>query len=166
MIGLATDTQRDLLGLDEVADVHAIGQHGARSQARERADLRGALGNHALQVAVRTHFGARPKVDVLQTVERTDGDAVAEHHVALEHDIDVDQHVAAHGDSAADVEPGRIAHARPLCAQGPYRTTLPGALQLRELPGVVCPFGLLRVGHQRHFGRRVFMGGNAKTSVR
>ncbi|KAG1275480.1 hypothetical protein G6F64_014882 [Rhizopus arrhizus] len=32
MVGLAADAEGDLLGLDEVADVHAIGQHGIQRQ--------------------------------------------------------------------------------------------------------------------------------------
>ncbi|KAG1316484.1 hypothetical protein G6F63_016042 [Rhizopus arrhizus] len=70
MVGLAADAEGDLLGFDEVADVHAIGQHGTWAQARERADQRSALGDHAFQIAVCAHFRARPEIDVLQTVER------------------------------------------------------------------------------------------------
>uniref|UniRef100_A0A914YBS6 Uncharacterized protein n=1 Tax=Panagrolaimus superbus TaxID=310955 RepID=A0A914YBS6_9BILA len=104
VIGLAADTEGDLLGLDEVADVHAIGQHGTWAQARERTDQCRAFGDHAFQITMRAYFGARAESDVLQPVERTNGGAVTEHDVAFENNIDVDQHIAAHGDGATDIQ--------------------------------------------------------------
>src|SRR3546814_4058768 len=36
-VGLAAHAHARVLGLDEVAHVHAVGEHGARAQPRERA---------------------------------------------------------------------------------------------------------------------------------
>src|SRR5690606_41919872 len=58
VVGLAALGHDLVLGLDEVADAHALREHGAGPQARVRTDRRGALAARALQVAVRGRPGA------------------------------------------------------------------------------------------------------------
>ncbi len=78
---------RGVLHLDEIADVHILGQHRAGPQARERPDDR-----------MRADHG------VLDHAVRVDAHAVLQLDAALEDAIDVDEHVAAADQLAAHVD--------------------------------------------------------------
>ncbi len=117
MVGLAVDAHGDLLGLHEIADMHAIGQHGARAQPRERADLHRAFGNHAFQVAVRTHLRAGTERDIAQPHERADHHVIAQRHLAFQDHIDIQLHIATHLHAATLLHTRRVGHAHALQAQ-------------------------------------------------
>src|SRR5690606_40171026 len=139
---LAAHAALRVLGLDEVADVGAVGQHGARAQPRIGADLHRAFAARAVDVAVRAHLGAGAEHGVADAAERADAHAVAQLDPAFEHHVDVDLDVAADRDFATDVDARRIGQARALHAQCPRLPQLERALQLRELPGIVGALGL------------------------
>src|SRR5690606_28670929 len=144
VVGLAAHANARILGLDEVAYVHPIGEHRARTQARERTNLHRALGARAVDVAMRAHFRAGSKVGIAGAAERADAHAVAKHDAALEHHVDVDLHVLPDVDLAADVDARRIGEARALRAQRAHLAQLERTFELRQLPRVVRAFGLDR----------------------
>ena len=87
MIGLGALLDRDLLDLDEIADMHVLGEIGARPQPRKRADARAFADAGALDMAVGLDLGA-----IL------DGDAWAEEDVRLDHHVAADDRVEGHID--------------------------------------------------------------------
>ncbi len=78
----------------EDAHVHAIGKYGARAQARVGADLGRALGDDAVQVAVRAHQRAGAQAHVAQAGERADHHAVAQFDIAFEDHVDIDADIS------------------------------------------------------------------------
>src|SRR5699024_8858558 len=72
VVGLAADPDARVLGLDEIADVRAVGEHAAGAQPRERPDLHRAFAAHAVEVAMCADFAAGGELDVLQPAERAD----------------------------------------------------------------------------------------------
>src|SRR3546814_2302677 len=90
VVGLAAHAHARVLGLDEVAHVHAVGEHGARAQPRERANLHRAFGARAVDVAVRADLGAGGEVGVADAAERSDAPALAARDAPFEHDLHVD----------------------------------------------------------------------------
>ena len=142
--------------------MHAIGHHRARAQARERADLHRAFGDHAVQVAVRTHFGARAQAHVPQPRERSDAHPVTQLHLAFQHHVGVDLHVGTDAHAATLVEARRVEQARALGAQRPCAAQLEGAFELGQLPGVIGALGLQRIVHGDDLGRVVLVGGHGE----
>src|SRR5690606_7754832 len=133
VVGLAAGAQAGLLGFDEIADVHALGQLGAGAEARVGADAGGTVAEHAFQVAMGADLGAGGQLDIAQPAERADAHAVAKHHPAFEHHVHVDLDVAAGLDRAAQVEAGRVGQAHAGAHQGLGGTALVAAFQLRQL---------------------------------
>ncbi|MNV03859.1 hypothetical protein D3C71_941420 [compost metagenome] len=162
MVGLAAGTEHDFLCFHEVTHVRALRQHGAGAQPRERTDVCRTFADHALQIAVRLDHGARGQGNILEPGERADADAIAQHHTPLQDHVDVDLHVAADRDGATDVQPCRVQYACALRAQRTHFAQLPGAFKLGQLPWIVGTFGVLRVLHERHLGRRVIAGRRGK----
>ena len=124
VVGLAADAELRVLGLDEVAHVHAVREHRARAQPRVRPDHHRAFGARAVKVAMRTHFRAGAEVDVLQPAERADAHAVTKHDRAFEHDVDVDLDIAAHAHVAAHVDARNVREARAGHAQRAHHAQL------------------------------------------
>src|SRR5690606_9756576 len=145
VVGLAALGHDRVLGLDEVADAHVLGEHGVRAQPRVRADRRGALAARALHVVVRGHYRAGGPVHVTQAAARADADVVAELDLALQHHVHVQRDVASDADAAADVHARRVRHPRASQAEFAHRAALECALKLRQLPGIVGALGLHRV---------------------
>ena len=86
---------RARLHLDEVADVHVLGELGAGTQARVRTDAAVGADVRLLEVAEGLDLGCpRRTAHVAQHAVRADRDAVAQHDVALEHAVHVDGDVA------------------------------------------------------------------------
>src|SRR5262245_35872442 len=108
MVGLGAGADTARLDLDEVADVHVLGEARAGAQPRigtdaaVRADLRG------LELRERGDHGVRPERDVTQYAVRPDAHPVAEADFALEHAVDVDRDVAPALEQAAHVDARRI----------------------------------------------------------
>ena len=152
MVGLAADADLGVLGLHEVADVGAVGQHGSRTQARERPDRRCTFHHDSIEVAVRAYFGAGAQLRVADPAERSDTDAVGKLHPAFEHHVDVDLDILSHRHFTAYVDARRIRQTGTCSAQRACRTTLEPALQLRELPRIVRTLHFQRVMHMHHFG--------------
>src|SRR5690606_27094230 len=105
VVDLAAGGDVGLLRLDEVADLHALGEPRARPNPRERPELAALSGVEPFYDGMRMHDGVRAELRVLQHAVRADPHAVAEHDPALEDDADVDEDVAADLDRAANVEP-------------------------------------------------------------
>src|SRR3546814_1107919 len=84
VVGLAAFADAGFLGLDEIAHMRATVEFGTGTQACERADRAGAVGDHAIQVAVRLHHGAGGELHILQARERADAHVVAEHHATFQ----------------------------------------------------------------------------------
>ena len=107
----------DCFDFNEVADVRAVADGGARTQARERADAAVAADDRLLDHAVRLHDRAGADARVADDIVRTDADAVAEFDLALDDHVDVDDDVASAFKLAAQVEARGIAQGYALLHQ-------------------------------------------------
>ena len=108
MVGLAVFADRGFFDLDEIAHMHAAGQFSAGTQARERADDAGAVGDHTLDVAVRMHDGTGREFHVLEPGERADAHVVAKYHVAFEDDVDIEFDIVPRADRTAHIDARRV----------------------------------------------------------
>src|SRR5581483_1385524 len=133
MVGLGARADAARLHLDEVADVHVPGEHGAGPDARVRAEtaVRPDLG--LVEVAEGLDARARPDLDVPQHAVRADADAVAQLHPPLEHAVDVDRDVAAALERPAHVDARRVGERHAALEQRPGDVALVHALELGEL---------------------------------
>src|SRR5713226_7989351 len=141
-LGALTDAAR--LDLDEVAEVHVGRQARARPDAGIGADAAVRADVGFLDVAER--FDRCPGRDshALQYAVGADRDAVTQPHLALEHAIDIDGHIAATGERSADVAARRVGERHPLLEKGLSRVALINALQLGELTAAVDALRLPR----------------------
>src|SRR5690606_32978307 len=96
------------LCLDEVADLHALCKHRARTNSRERAELAAAGGLEPLHHGMWMHGAIGAEARVLHDAVRADAHAIAEHDAAFEHDADVEEDVAPRLDRAANIDAARI----------------------------------------------------------
>src|SRR5690606_31855046 len=136
------------------------GQLGAGPQAGEGANAGGAMGDHAFQVAMRLHDGAGGEFDVTQAAEGADTHAVAQHHPAFQHDVDVDLDVAAGVDFAAQVEAGGVGQAHAGAHQRLGGAALVHALQASQLQRIVGALGLAGDGAGGDGGRPALVAGD------
>ena len=84
-------------------------------------------------MAERQHLRAGVDSDVLQHAVRADGHPVAQANHALEHAADVDRHVRAAGERAADVDAVRVGQRDPRVEQRVGLRALVAPLEVREL---------------------------------
>ena len=114
MVGLGAARQRGVFHLDEVADVHLLGQLGA-GRSRAKADQRTRADARALRLAVDVREGMDHRVvgdaAVADHAVRGDAHVVAQLDAALEHAVHVDLDVLAAGELAAQVEAVRVGQA-------------------------------------------------------
>ena len=133
--------------------MHFGPQVGPGPQSRERADQGFFADLHADLLTVHVgewmDHGTSGNAGVRDDAVRADGYAVAQRNAALEHAVDVDLHVLAALQPAAQVEAGRVGqpHARPPSANVRL-PQLECALQLRQLQRAVDAFNLQRVGRR------------------
>ena len=130
---------------------------GAGAQARERADVAGAVRDDAVEVAVRMHHRAGRERRVADAAERADADFVAELDEAFEDHVDVDLDVAPDAHVAADVEAHGIGETDAGRGERRRAKALVEPLERRELPRVVRAEHFLRVRALRRFGRLAFL---------
>src|SRR5712692_8028082 len=151
-LGALTDAAR--LDLDEVAEVHVGRQARARPDAGIGADAAVRADVGFLDVAER--FDRCPGRDshALQDAVSADENAVTEPHLAFEHAIDIDGHIAAAGERSADVAARRVGERHPLLHERVHKVALVDALQFRELAAAVyterLPRGVCPRRHYRH----------------
>src|SRR3569832_646995 len=109
VIHLRTRADLRFFHLDEIADVHVVGEHRAGTDAREGPDARACayhcLLDHRVGLYVHT-IGYR---HVAQVAIGADDDVVADCHPALAHHVDVDHHIAARLQFAAHIETRGVA---------------------------------------------------------
>src|SRR5439155_5855278 len=121
------------LHLDEIADVHLLGearsrpQPGVGSHPAALADLR------FFQVREREHLAAGADAHVAQHTVRADAHPFAEAHTSFEYAVDVDRDVALAIELAAHVDARRIGEAHAGFHQPLRLLCLEGALERREL---------------------------------
>ncbi len=108
MVRLGAGAHLRILDLDEVADVHAVGERRVRTGARERPDVAVRADLGGLDHAAREHLRVVANRGVADHDVRSDAHAVAERHAAFEHHVDVDEHVAAGLERAANVYARRV----------------------------------------------------------
>src|SRR4029078_3563105 len=101
MVCLGAYSQRRILHLNEVADVHLCAENGARAQPRERTDPCILSNASALEMTVGLDLGA-----VL------DGDAEIEEDVRLDDDVAANLGVVRKPDGLRGDQSGAIAHHR------------------------------------------------------
>src|SRR6266516_4837204 len=148
VIRLGTCAYATRLDLHEVADVHSLGEAraGAGTDARVGADAAVRADVGVLEVAEGLDARARTDRHALQHAIRADGHAVAELHLAFEHAVDVDRHVAAAGKDSAHVAARGIGERHPVLEERSGKLALVNALQIGELAAAV---------HAERFPRRV-----------
>ena len=101
--------KRARLHLDEVADVHVVGQLGAGARcARTGRCARWRRRSLSSQVREGLDLGAGAERDVAQHAVRADAHAVAERDLALEDAVHVDRDVAPARELAAHVDARRV----------------------------------------------------------
>ena len=76
VVCLAVFADRGFLDLDEIADMRAAGQFGARTQAGERADDARTMGDYTLDIAMRMYHGTGGELHVFQPAECTDAHVI------------------------------------------------------------------------------------------
>ena len=108
MVRLRPRAEHRLLGLDEVPEVHALGEAGARSQACERPDHR--VGAHLGFLDHRGESNVDPVTDdgVDEVRSAVDATAGAEARPAAQHDVRSDHRVTADRDLRSEVGGGGI----------------------------------------------------------
>src|SRR5690606_24300450 len=126
-----------VLDLDEVAQMHAGAEHGARTGAGVGPDHAGLAHGGAVDVAEGLDAGAGADAGVADHAVGADAHAVAELDLAFEDAIDVDLDVAAHGERTAHVDARRIDQRDALFHQAAGDVALVDALELRQLQLVV-----------------------------
>src|SRR3989344_1184038 len=93
VIDLAADTNLGLLHFDEIAKMHAVGDLRPWTQAGERPDAAFTPDGGFLDDAVGQDLGALAHRGVADHVIRPDVHPVAQNHLALENDVNVDYHI-------------------------------------------------------------------------
>jgi hypothetical protein len=96
-------------------------------------------------------------VESLIRQKRSDAHAVAEFDTAFDDAIDVDFHIAAAFELAAQIETRRIGQAHALLAQRARLALLEMAFELGELPGIVRAEGFALVAAIQDRGRHAFV---------
>ncbi len=135
------------LHLDEVADVHVFRKVCAGAQPRIRADTAIAADARRIDMRVRLDARVRPDGDVAQHAIGADARAVVDPDGALENAADVDRHIAAAFELAADVDAMRIDDCRAGEHQRHRPAPLDDALERGELRAVVDAQHRHFVGH-------------------
>ncbi|OIQ72175.1 hypothetical protein GALL_462010 [mine drainage metagenome] len=149
VIGLGSVAQRGVFHLDEIADVHPVGQRRGGAQPGEGADQ--GVGTDRRTVEMAEGMDDRPCADahIAQHGIGADAHAVPQMHVALEHAAHVDEHVAAAMQMAAHVQPGRVGERHPEVEQAVGGAVLQHPLQVGELTAVVDAEHVVGVVHRR-----------------
>src|SRR5712691_7527513 len=154
VIGFGALTDAARLDFDEVAEVHVGGEARARPDAGVGTDAAVRADVGLLDVAEWLDRRAGRDFHALQNAVGPDGDAVTQPHLAFEHAIDIDGHIAAAGKHAANVAARRVGERHPLLHERVHKVALVDALQFRELAAAVhterLPRGVCPRRHHRH----------------
>ncbi len=108
VVGLGTCAHLGVLDLDEIADVHAAGESGGRSESRERADVARGTDDGAVHDAMAEQLGVVADFAVANDTARTDADAIPKLYIAFQHNVYVEEHVRTVRDLATHVDSRRI----------------------------------------------------------
>src|SRR5581483_7698052 len=133
MVHLARFGDVGLLDFDEIADVHVVGEPGARAQPGERTDAAIGADLRFLDNTVRQYFRSRADRAVADHVVRSDAYPVRKRHSSFEDDIDVDLDIAAARERAAHIEPLRVTQRHALIEELSRVVSLIRPFQVGEL---------------------------------
>src|SRR2546425_5995579 len=133
VIGLRLRAQPTGLDLDEVADMHVLGEAGSRAQPGVGSYPAALADLGFLQVREGKHLAARTDAHIAQHAIRADAHAFAKAHAPFEDAVDVDRYIALAIELAAHVEARRIGEADAGVHQPARLLRLEGALERREL---------------------------------
>ena len=84
MIGLGSAADFRCLGFDEIADVHLVGEPGARTQAGIWADPAVCADDSAVEMGVGRDFSARADVGIAQYATSADFHIIGQSNFAFE----------------------------------------------------------------------------------
>ncbi len=115
----------------------AVGQPCFRTNTGERSDVGAGTDDRILDDAHRLDFAAFTDLCIFQYAVGADGDAVAQHYVALQHHPDVDDDVAPGRKGAAQIEAFGVAQGHACQHQRLRLTPLQRPLQRGELGAIV-----------------------------
>ena len=133
VVGLRALADAARLDLDEVADVHLVGEARAGPQPRVRAEQAARADLGVVEVREGAHLGAGRDGHVAQHAVGADAHAVAQRDPALEYAVHVDRHVAPAFERAAHVDARRVGERHPGLEQARRLAMLHDALEAGQL---------------------------------
>ena len=126
-----------LLGFHEVADVDGLAEFGTWTQPRVGTDPTTGRDHGPVDAAHRLDLHGVAEGRVPDDASRPDLNALAQDHVALEYDVDIDDAVPARLQAAANVEPGRVHDGDALGQEFVRQAALVVPLEVCQLHAVV-----------------------------
>src|SRR5258705_9725705 len=124
MVGLGLVANVGPLGLDEVADMHVVGQPGTGTHPRIGTNLAVCTYDDTIEMTVRRDLATRPYFDILQHATWADFDFIRQTDLSFKYAVYVDKHIGAAIEFTAQIETPWIRQGRAT------RHETPGILQL------------------------------------